>query len=106
MSLTKNDMEILLNKEEELVSCKENKEEILNIFSSFIRDILVNKEVYNEELIINNDKLDKIKNLTNEMSFKKLTKIMEGIQEARKNIKNNVSWAMTVRVMLMSFMEG
>ena len=106
MSLTKNDMEILLNKEEELVSCKENKEEILNIFSSIIRDILVNKEVYNEELIINNDKLDKIKNLTNEMSFKKLTKIMEGIQEARKNIKNNVSWAMTVRVMLMSFMEG
>ena len=23
-----------------------------------------------------------------------------------KNIKNNVSWAMTVRIMLMDFMEG
>ena len=34
---------------------------------------------------------------------------MDGItvlQEARKNIKNNVSWAMTVRIMLMDFMEG
>ena len=34
---------------------------------------------------------------------------MDGItvlQEARKNIKNNVSWAMTVKIMFMDFMEG
>ena len=40
------------------------------------------------------------------MSFKKLNKMLLGLQEARKNIKNNVSWAMTVRIMLMDFMEG
>ena len=89
-----------------MVSYKQNKEEVINVLSSFIRDILVNKEVYNENLIINRDKIKEIERLTNEMSFKKLNKMLLGLQEARKNIKNNVSWAMTVRIMLMDFMEG
>ena len=106
LQLTNNEIEAILEKEEQLVSCKQNKEEVINVLSSFIRDILVNKEVYNENLIINRDKIKEIERLTNEMSFKKLNKMLLGLQEASKNIKNNVSWAMTVRIMLMDFMEG
>ena len=106
LQLTNNEIEAILEKEEQLVSYKQNKEEVINVLSSFIRDILVNKEVYNENLIINRDKIKEIERLTNEMSFKKLNKMLLGLQEARKNIKNNVSWAMTVRIMLMDFMEG
>ena len=106
LQLTNNEIEAILEKEEQLVSYKQNKEEVINVLSSFIRDILVNKEVYNEDLIINRDKIKEIERLTNEMSFKKLNKMLLGLQEARKNIKNNVSWAMTVRIMLMDFMEG
>ena len=106
LQLTNNEIEAILEKEEQLVSYKQNKEEVINVLSSFIRDILVNKEVYNENLLINRDKIKDIERLTNEMSFKKLNKMLLGLQEARKNIKNNVSWAMTVRIMLMDFMEG
>lgn len=106
LQLTNNEIEAILEKEEQLVSYKQNKEEVINLLSSFIRDILVNKEVYNENLIINRDKIKEIEILTNEMSFKKLNKMILGLQEARKNIKNNVSWAMTVRIMIMDFMEG
>lgn len=106
LQLTNNEIEAILEKEEQLVSYKQNKEEVINVLSSFIRDILVNKEVYNENLIINRDKIKEIERLTNEMSFKKLNKMILSLQEARKNIKNNVSWAMTVRIMLMDFMEG
>lgn len=106
LQLTNNEIEAILEKEEQLVSYKQNKEEVINVLSSFIRDILVNKEVYNENLIINRDKIKSIERLTNEMSFKKLNKMILGLQKARKNIKNNVSWAMTVRIMLMDFMEG
>ena len=106
LQLTNNEIEAILEKEEQLVSYKQNKEEVINVLSSFIRDILVNKEVYNENLIINRDKIKEIERLTNEMSFKKLNKMLLGLQEARKNIKNNVSWALTVRIMLMDFMEG
>ena len=83
-----------------------NKEEVLNIFGLFIRDILINKEIENEEFIINSDKLEDIKELTKEMSFKKLNNMIKTIEEARRNIKSNVSWGMTLRVMLMGFMEG
>ena len=106
LHLINSEIEAILEKEEQLVSYKQNKEEVINVLSSFIRDILVNKEVYNENLIINRDKIKEIERLTNEMSFKKLNKMILGLQEARKNIKNNVSWAMTVRIMLMDFMEG
>lgn len=106
LQLTNNEIEAILENEEQLASYKQNKEEVINVLSSFIRDILVNKEVYNENLIINRDKIKEIERLTNEMSFKKLNKMLLGLQEARKNIKNNVSWAMTVRIMLMDFMEG
>lgn len=106
LALTNNQVEVILEKEEELSSYKQNKEEVLNILSSFIRDILVNKEVYDENLIINRDKIKQIEKFTNEMSFKRLNKMLIGIQEARKNIKNNVSWAMIIRVMIMDFMEG
>lgn len=105
-NLNKNDLEAILQKEESFSNLKNDKEEVLNIFGLFIRDILINKEIENEEFIINSDKLEDIKELTKEMSFKKLNNMIKTIEEARRNIKSNVSWGMTLRVMLMGFMEG
>ena len=99
--LNKNNFEVILHYEENLSMLKDNKEEILNILSGFIRDI-----VENNDFIINMDKFDDINELTKEMSFKKLNNMIIAIEEARKNIKSNVSWIMTLRIMLMSFMEG
>ena len=105
-NLNKNDLEAILQQEESFSNLKNDKEEVLNIFGLFIRDILINKEIENEEFIINSDKLEDIKELTKEMSFKKLNNMIKTIEEARRNIKSNVSWVMTLRVMLMGFMEG
>ena len=105
-NLNKNDLEDILQQEESFSNLKNDKEEVLNIFGLFIRDILINKEIENEEFIINSDKLDDIRELTKEMSFRKLNNMIKTIEEARKNIKSNVSWVMTLRVMLMGFMEG
>lgn len=105
-NLNKNDLEYILQQEESFSNLKNDKEEVLNIFGLFIRDILINKEIENEEFIINSDKLEDIKELTKEMSFKKLNNMIKTIEEARRNIKSNVSWGMTLRVMLMGFMEG
>lgn len=105
-NLNKNDLEAILQQEESFSNLKNDKEEVLNIFGLFIRDILINKEIENEEFIINSDKLEDIKELTKEMSFKKLNNMIKTIEEARRNIKSNVNWGMTLRVMLMGFMEG
>lgn len=105
-NLNKNDLEDILQQEESFSNLKNDKEEVLNIFGLFIRDILINKEIENEEFIINSDKLEDIKELTKEMSFKKLNNMIKTIEEARRNIKSNISWGMMLRVMLMGFMEG
>jgi DNA polymerase-3 subunit delta' len=104
--LSKNDLQIVLEEEESLITLKDNKEEVLNILSGFIRDILIYKEVENNSFIINGDKIQEINELTKEISFKKLNNMIKTIEEARKNIKSNVNWGMTLRVMLMGFMEG
>lgn len=104
--LSKNDLQIVLEEEESLITLKDNKEEVLNILSGFIRDILIYKEVENNSFIINGDKIQEINELTKEMSFKKLNNMIKTIEEARRNIKSNVNWAMALRVMLMGFMEG
>lgn len=103
--LKENDPEIILEREELLSTYKDNKEEVLNIFFSFIRDILIHKEVENEKLIINGDKLNNINELAKDMSFRKLNNMIKQIEDARRNIKSNVSWPMILRVMLMGFME-
>ena len=105
-NLNENGLEAILQQEESFSNLKNDKEEVLNIFGLFIRDILINKEIENEEFIINSDKLEDIKELTKEMSFKKLNNMIKTIEEARRNIKSNVSWGMMLRVMLMGFMEG
>lgn len=104
--LNKKDMEFILEQEDSLIGLKDDKEEVLNILGSFIRDILIHKEVENADFIINSDKINDIKELTKDMSFRKLNNMIKTIEEARRNIKSNVSWAMTLRVMLMGFMEG
>ena len=103
--IVKNDIELVLQCEEEFLNYKENKEEVLNIITLFIRDILLHKEVDNQDIIINGDKINDIRELTKEMSFKKLNGLIKKIEEARKNIKNNVNWPMILRVMFMGFME-
>lgn len=105
IKITKNDPQLLLEQEESLISYKGDKEEVLSIISDFIRDIMIHKEIENESLIINGDKLNEIKELTREISFRKLNNLMNSIEEARRNINSNVNWAITLRVMLMSFLE-
>ena len=104
--INNSDIEAIFEVEENLVKYKEHKEEVLNIIGSFIRDVLIDKEIEDNNFIINKDRIDDIKEITKEISFKKLNNMIINIEEARANIKANISWTMTLRVMLMGFMEG
>lgn len=97
--------DILLKHENLLLSYKDNKEEILNILTSFIRDIMIYKELNDTSLIINGDKIVNLKKLAIGMSYKKLNKILDKIKEARINLLSNSNFAITIRVMLIGFME-
>ncbi|MGL5152872.1 MAG: DNA polymerase III subunit delta' [Clostridium sp.] len=98
--------DIIAKYEPLIVKYKGDKIELLNILVSFIRDIIVYKEIENADRIINNDRIDDIGKLANLMSYKKLNSILKNIEEARGNIINNSNYSTSISIMLMGFLEG
>lgn len=103
--LTKGNTRELLDFESKLVTYKDKKEDILNILASFIRDIIIYKEIDEVTGLINGDKIESIKKIAIEMSYKKFNNIIDKIGEARKSLQSNSNFQLTIRVMLIGFME-
>lgn len=104
--VNKNNTNAILEYETKLSKYKNEKDELLNTMSSFIRDMIVYKELEDKNIIINVDKIKDVGNLSSELSYKKLNSMLKHIEEARKNFKNNVSYSMTISLMLIGLLEG
>lgn len=103
--ILKRDEELVLKYGELLKNLKDDKLEFLNILVSYIRDIMLFKELNDSELIVNFDKVYKIKDISRGMSYKKLNNMLEYITEARINLNSNTNYSMTINVLLMGFAE-
>ncbi len=113
--------EILLNIFEDLIKREKNfvlkyekllnrfnneRNDILDILLLYIRDILLCKELNNRDKIINLDNFEKIQLISRNISYKKLSSMLECIEEARQKLNSNSNYSMTISVMLMRFVEG
>ncbi|MGH4052467.1 MAG: DNA polymerase III subunit delta' [Clostridium sp.] len=98
--------EELIKYEKRLSNQKESFEEILTAFLSYIRDTIIYKEIEDENLIINIDKLLSIKELANIFSFNKLNGIINIINDTRNNLVRNVNPGLAFEVMLIKMQEG
>jgi DNA polymerase-3 subunit delta' len=103
--LNKVGTEELIKYEKKLSDQKENFEEILTAFLSYIRDTIIYKEIEEENLIINIDKLLSIKELANIFSFNKLNGIINIINDTRENLVRNVNPGLAFEVMLFKMQE-
>jgi len=103
--ILKREQGIVLKYGELLKNLKEDKIELLNILLAYIRDIMIFKELNNSELIVNFDKVYKIKDISRGISYKKLNSMLEYITEARINLNSNTNYSMTISVLLMGFAE-
>jgi DNA polymerase-3 subunit delta' len=101
----KQEKQIVLKYKELFKNSKEDKLELLDILLSYIRDIMLFKEVNDGGLIVNFDKLYKIKDISRGISYKKLNNMLEYITEARINFNSNTNYSMTIGVLLMGFAE-
>lgn len=88
-----------------LKNSKEEQSDLLNILLLLIRDIMLFKELNNQKLVINFDKIDEIKYIARGLSYKKLNNMLEYIKEATLNISSNTNYSMTISVLLMGFVE-
>lgn len=103
--IDRNQRDVIMKYEGRLIKYKGDKEEVLNLIALFIRDIMISKELDKSDMIINIDKENDIKNLANDLSFKKLNLMLRRINEARTSLKNNVSYSMIICVLLIGFLE-
>ena len=97
--------DLVLIYENKLENYKTEKDEILNLMASFIRDIIVAKELEDKNKIINIDKYNDIVEVANSLSYKKLNSMLEYIKEGRVNLMNNGSYSLVISVILMGFLE-
>lgn len=105
LSLRSSSKDKILGFSEELSKNKEIWVEYLDCFISYIRDALVYKETNRENIIINTDKIDRIKELASMFSFNQLNDIIEIIKETRSNLQSNVNIALSYDNMLLKMME-
>lgn len=103
--ILKREKGLVLKYEELFKNSKDDKLELLDILLSYIRDIMLFKELNNSELIVNFDKVEKLKNISIGISYKKLNSMLEYITEARINFNSNTNYSMTMGVLLMGFAE-
>lgn len=91
--------------EEVLLKYKSNWKEILTWFLSYIRDVLIYKETGNNKLIINIDKMDNIRRLSEIFSFNQLNDIIDIIKDTRLKLESNVNAALVFDTMLLKMQE-
>ena len=103
--IPKKETGIVLKYEELFKNSKDDKFELLTILLSYIRDIIIFKELNDDKLVVNFDKVYKMKDISRRMSYKKLNSMLEYITEARINFSSNTNYSMTIGVLIMGFAE-
>ncbi len=83
---------------EKLAQNKNNIPGSLEIFKSWIRDLIIFK--FNRDKIINRDLVDKIKGASRGMTIKILIKKIDVIQSAQKDVQYNMNTRMAMEVMM------
>ena len=79
--------------------------EILSCFVSYIRDIVIYKEVGRDDMVINNDKIEEIKKLSNIYSLKALDKMVKEIDNVKENLERRVNSELAFDIMLLNMQE-
>jgi DNA polymerase-3 subunit delta' len=91
--------------EEFLLEYKNEWQEVLTCFLSYIRDVLIYKETSNKELIINIDKIKEIKSISETFSFNNLNDIINIIKSTRIKLERNVNSGLAFDSMLTRMQE-
>lgn len=104
--MNKKSSNTVINYDKKFLKYKNEKEEVLRVISSFIRDIIVYKELRDKDRIINVDMVNKISELSKFLSYNKLNAMLGHVEEGKTNFENNISYSMTISVMLIGFLEG
>lgn len=94
-----------LHYEEFFTKYKNDWQEVLTWVLSYIRDILVYKETGIEELVVNFDKIQKIKDMASMFSFNRLSDIIDIVNDTKQKLQRNVNPSLAFSSMLLRFLD-
>lgn len=98
-------LSLTLKYADEFSAMKGKENEILFTIVTFVRDIMIYKEVKNNLSIINGDKINDVKAIANVISYKKLRRVISVVDEARRNLRSNTNTWITFNTMLINILE-
>ena len=105
LSLNEKKPDELLKYGDFLMKYKGQWDEVFTWFLSYIRDAMLYKETGETYGIINADKINSIKHLSEMFSFNSLSDIIEVVKEARKKLERNVNTALVFDSLLINMQE-
>lgn len=105
MNLREKGKEEILKYEDFLQKYKNEWQEVLTWFLSYVRDVLIYKETGKHQLLINIDKIESIKDMSETFSFNQLNDIIDIIKAARDKLERNVNSALVFDYMLLKMQE-
>lgn len=105
LEVCKKDRYIIKQYENFFSKYKDQWREILSCFISYLRDIVVYKELGNKKIVINGDKLEEIKKLSNIYSFKELNEFIHIINKVRNNLERRINQELAFDIMLLNMQE-
>lgn len=88
-----------------LLKYKNNWEEMLTCFLSYLRDGLIYKETGKEDFLLNIDKKDDIKYISEKFSFIKLNKMISIVNNTQDKLSSNVNFSLVFDEMLIKMRE-
>jgi DNA polymerase-3 subunit delta' len=95
-----------LSKVEYFTDNKDKIDNILDIMTSWYRDMVVYKECENTRYLINPDRADDIAHESRIYTMCRLNNIIDIIKNASLNIKSNVNYQLVIENMLLNIQEG
>lgn len=104
-SLIKRDIKAQFDFVKFLIKNSDEIDNILNILSCFYRDVLVAKKCLGLKVLINSDKEDMIREYGKKISSGSLCRIVEDIEDIRRNIKQNANIELAADVLVMKLQE-
>ncbi len=79
--------------------------EIFEFIELCCRDLLVYKETREEKMLINIDKLDQIKNISNRLDFKKINRVLDEIQKSHNGFMGNTKLQFVLEILFDRFLD-
>lgn len=102
--LSKNMVKIL-DIPSEMERYKSNSITVLDMMISYFRDIMMCKERVDKNMIINVDRVVFIQNISSEITYSQLSKIIDIIEDTKIKIKGNCNFSLSIQVMSLNIYE-